>query len=488
MTPVLTAAAARAADAAVIDGLGLPGIALMEAASAGVAQVIVERCADLAARGVAILCGPGNNGGDGYGVARRLAARGLPVRTVSLAPRSTGDAATMRAVAGAAGVPDTDTLTLDDAGLVIDALFGTGLARPLDGRAAAWVQAVVAWGGPVVAVDLPSGLCADTGAVLGACAPAVHTVALGALKQGMLTGEGPGRCGRVDVVDLGFALRSPKAALVTREAVEAAWPQRAHDAHKTRSGHLLVIAGSAAMAGAAVLAVRGALAAGAGLVTLVAPDGARSRLAALPPEAMVVEGGAGARWDGRLPPLSRFDAVIVGPGLGGGAQLDAAMSAGLAALHQAFAGAVVVDADALDAIRGAGAGPRVRTPHPGEAARLLGVGVDRVTADRFGAARALASDGVITLLKGPHTLVADPAGRVAVNPTGGPALATGGSGDVLAGVVGALCARGLTADTASWAGAWVHGAAGDALAARRPGGWTASDIAAEVARVGGAWG
>lgn len=485
MIDVYTADEARRADQAILEGLGLPGIALMESAAAGLASHVVASHAASASEGVVVVCGPGNNGGDGYACARRLHALGLPVSLWAPVEPSTPDARTMRAVALKAGVPLVDAI--GDAGVVVDAVFGTGLARPVEGAWAEVVGAIAAFEGEVVAADLPSGLCADTGRVLGVAARADRTVTFGGLKRGMFAGEGPARCGEVEVVELGFDRRvSCASALVEAGDVARVWPRRSWSDHKTRRGHLLVVAGSTAMAGAGVLAVRGALAAGVGLVTLATPRGALSRLGALPAEAMVVAAGDGDRWDGTLPDLDRFDAVAIGPGLGGGRPLAGVVAQAVRALHEAFTGPMVVDADALPVVVGPGAGPRVRTPHPGEAARLLGEEGPDPRQDRFAAVDALASDGVVSLLKGPFTLVR---GRrpTRINPTGDPVLATGGSGDVLTGLVGALLAQGLAPVDAAMAAAWVHGAAGEHLASERVTGWTASDIAAAVPQVVETW-
>lgn len=486
MKAVYTAAEMRAGDAAIIEGLGLPGIALMEAAAAGVADRLFEGWAEAMASGVVIACGPGNNGGDGYAVARRLRARGVDVAVWPVHDALSGDAATMQAVASKAGVPTTSGLGRP--GLIVDALFGTGLARPLDGRFAEVVRALRDHEAPVVAVDLPSGLCADTGRVWGEVAPAAMTVTLGGLKRGLCTGPGRAVAGRVEVVDLGLTGAAQVGAQwVERSDVAACWPRRSPSDHKTRSGHLWVIAGSRAMAGAAVLAARGALAGGAGLVTVVVPEGAVARLSALPPEVMVWVSGEGSLWAGALPEDlgARCDGLVVGPGLGAGAPLIPAASAALQRLHDRFEGPMLVDADALAEVRGPGAGPRLRTPHPGEAARLLSVPVSEVAGDRFGALARLRGDGVPTLLKGPFTLVGGADGPVRVNPTGNPVLATGGTGDVLAGLAGALMVRGLSPVDAGMAAAWVHGAAADRLASERPEGWTAADVAAEIGPVVG---
>ena len=482
MRPVFSAAGAQAADRALIDGQGIPGIVLMRKAAQGLADVVMSRCGVAAQQGVAVVCGPGNNGGDGYGAARLLHAQGVPVWVWPCSDASPGDAGTERDAARRAGVPER--CTLGGAGVVVDAVFGTGLARPVTGALAEVIGAVAAFEGQVIAADLPSGLCGDTGRVLGVAARADVTVTFGGLKQGMFTGQGPALVGEVVCVPLGFDPSLRQASRIEPADVAGLWPWRPPDAHKGTSGHLLLVAGSAPMAGASVLACRGALAAGAGLVTLVSPRGAWSRLGSLPPEVMVIPGGQGDDWDGTLPELARFDALVVGPGLGRTTRHGAARAA-LAHLHATWSGPMVLDADGLQRFPGPAAGPRVLTPHEGEAARWLERTRDEVAADRMAAARALAAEGAVALLKGPYTLVAQQGAPVAIIGDPCPVLASGGTGDVLAGVVGALLARFAARGTpqardAALLGAWVHGDAARRLAQRRREGWTASDVAAAI--------
>ncbi len=526
MIPVTTAAQARALDAAFVARLGLPSIVLMETASRALADAV--RAHPASAGRVVVVCGPGNNGGDGYGCARWLAGRGVAVAVWSLAPRSSGDAALQRAACAAAGVPEVDGV--GGATLVVDAIFGTGLSRPVSGPADAAIAAIEAANVPVIAADVPSGVCADTGAVLGRAVRAVATVTFGTLKPGLRAGPGASLAGQVTVADLGFGAlaagggagarrggalvvaadpppgagaalaherpavgsRGPEGAAarlaaigaeVERSDVAGRWPARGLADHKGRSGHLVVIAGSVAMAGAAVLVCRGALAAGVGLVTLVAPGGALPRLAALPPEVMVRALDDGATLSS-LPDaaLAGATALAVGPGLGGGGPVSPALADRLRALWSTAPVPLVYDADALPCAGAPGPGPRVLTPHPGEAARLLGCPIAEVEADRFAAVAALSARGT-ALLKGRFTLIAGAGAPILVNPTGAPVLATGGAGDVLTGVIGALLARGVGATEAAVLAAWVHGRAGEALAARRAVGWTASDIAAEIPEI-----
>ncbi len=476
---VSSAAQVRALDAAAIEQLGIPGFALMELAAAGAAAHIRARYLDQALRGTVVVCGGGNNGGDGYAIARWLRGWGWPVSIVSLTEHSSGDAGTNRALCEALGIPISGSLAgLQSAALVVDAVLGTGLTRAVEGR---WADALLAMRSapaPVVAVDIPSGLQADTGRCMGPVPPACSTVTFGRLKPGLLAGRGAELCGAVEVVDIGLGAVDPERLRVVAGIPDATdlgplWPRRAPSDHKSRSGHLLVVAGSPEMAGAAILTCRGALRAGVGLVTLAVDARAISRLGGLPAEVMVQP------WSAELS-LARFTAVAAGPGLGGGRALTPEMKAWLG---ERWAGSLpaVFDADALPCTRGAAGEAKVATPHAGEAGRLLGIQAAAVEADRFAAVRALAT-GHVALLKGRNTLVAPGTeGPLSVNPTGGPTLATAGSGDVLTGVIGALLARGLSAFDAARLGAWVHGRAGESLARQRPVGWTASDIAAHVA-------
>lgn len=476
-----TAVQMRELDRRVIEGLGLPGVALMELAARGVADVVRAHHATDATRGVTIVCGPGNNGGDGWAVARWLRAHGVAVSVWSVGePRSGTDAAIMRNVARAMGIREVQGV--DGAGLVIDAVFGTGLVRDVEEPYAGAIAKIDRCGAPVVAIDVPSGLESDTGRVLGRCATAVRTVTFGRPKLGMYLGEGPDLCGEIHVVDIGLEAGTPSDVQAAAEIPDWSdlaprWPVRRASDHKNSVGHLLVVAGSAAMTGAAILVCRGALAAGIGLVTLVATRSMRARLAGAPPEVMLLDGGEGETLMS-LPDLARYDAVAVGPGLGGGHPLPLGLRDALAEQWATDSRPWIADADALP-ITGPSSAPRVLTPHPGEAARLLGGTAAYVQADRLGSAQRLATRGTV-LLKGRFTVIAAEGWRPSLNPTGSPALATGGTGDVLTGVIGALLARGVPPRDAARLAAFVHGRAGERLSAQRADGWTASDVASEI--------
>ncbi|HTR03155.1 MAG TPA: NAD(P)H-hydrate dehydratase [Thermoanaerobaculia bacterium] len=489
MIPVLDARAARGADAAAIRA-GTPSDALMENAAAALAEALVRARPDW--RRVVVVCGPGNNGGDGLAGARLLAARGVAVRLFTLGDpaRYRGDAAANLSRAAAVGIapvslaarggPAEFARELRDADGAVDALFGTGLTRPLSGIARRAVRALNASGRPVVSADVPSGLSSDGGEVSGDAVRAALTVAFAAPKPCHVLPPASGFCGRVLVADIGIRrwtleARARRFWLAEASDVRALLPPRPREAHKATFGRLAIVAGSRGKTGAAILAARGALRGGAGLVTVLCAESLEGLVVDALPEAMTIglPEERGALSERAIPALlealTGFDAAVVGPGLG--------TAPGTVRLLEAVVSRarlpLLVDADGLNAFAGRPAflrRPRtatVLTPHPGEAARLLATSAARVQADRLGAARSLARrSGSVALLKGAHTLVAAPTGEVAVNPTGTPLLATAGSGDVLSGLIGALLAGGLAPRAAAVAGAWLHGAAAEALAPR----------------------
>jgi NAD(P)H-hydrate epimerase len=494
MRPVVTAAEMRALDRATIEDIGIPAFTLMETAGRAVAHGALEMLEG--ERGhVAVVCGPGNNGGDGFVAARVLRDLGVDA-AVYLAvgrPSIRGDAAAHLAVYERAGgvVRLTDTPQalgelgdeIAGAALVIDALFGVGLSRPLEGHFAD-VVSLINHARRRLAVDIPSGLCADTGRVLGVTVRADVTVTMGALKIALASAPGFAHCGSVDVADIGIpsgvlATQAVRAGLVEPSDVASWLPRAGALDHKGRRGHVLVIGGMPGMRGAGRLCANAALRAGAGLVTLasagevVAEDSVITKtLAATAGEALVNK-----------------SAIVIGPGLGQSEQVRGWLGEVLAAGVPA-----VLDADALNMVIGdldrvkQAAGPVVLTPHPGEAARLLGSTVPEIEADRLAAARALASRAhAVVVLKGARTIVCDGTledDYCSINPTGGPELATGGTGDVLAGVIGALLAQGVPAADAARAAVYVHGLAGERLAreyGRR--GVVSSDLPRAIAEV-----
>jgi NAD(P)H-hydrate epimerase len=470
---LLTVAQMGQADALTMAS-GTPGIALMRRAGQSVCDAIQARWSP---RPTVVLCGPGNNGGDGWVVASLLQQAGWPVTLSSLVPRDQlrGDAR----LAGAEWTGAVEPLTvsvLDGAALVVDALFGAGLTRPLEGQPAAVLAEAQRRGLPVVAVDVPSGVWGDTGAVTGAVASAL-TVTFFRAKPGHVLMPGRSLCGELVVADIGL----PDAVL-TQLCVQAwdnqpalwcaAWPTPASGGHKYHRGHA-VVWGGARMTGAPRLAARAAARIGAGLTTVCVPESAWAIYAAAL-DSIMVHAVKDAPDVGLAALLadSRHRAVLVGPGALGGHD-----GAGVRALvHAALVSgrAVVLDADALtafehdaDALRAAiGALPErpvVLTPHEGEFARLMG---DRIKPglDKLTRARALAAwTGATVLLKGPDTVVASPDGRASINRHAPATLATAGAGDVLAGLILGLLAQGMPAWEAASAAVWVHGDAAHAF-------------------------
>ncbi|MFC3226012.1 NAD(P)H-hydrate dehydratase [Marinibaculum pumilum] len=477
---LLSTAEMGEADRQAIAG-GTPGFTLMQAAAAGIVRVTTEM---FSPRPVTILCGPGNNGGDGYVAADMLRRRGWPVTVQALGDpaRLAGDALTAWRRWDAPVAPLTDAPPAGTA-LVIDALFGAGLARDLEGPAAAALGGVAAAGLPSIAVDVPSGLDGNSGRIRGTCLPATATVTFFRLKPGHLLLPGRALCGRLALVDIGI----PEGVL---DAIApgyarnhpALWqrvlplPQAA--GHKYSRGHLLVRAGGAAATGAARLAATAALHAGAGLVTLAA-DAAAIRTAACQLTAVMLAAAENAAAFDDLLQDERRNAVLLGPGNGVGADTRQAV---LAALGRGRA--CVLDADALSSFRddpdvlfGALHRACVLTPHDGEFKRLFPDLADPAAGPKTArVAAAAARSGAVVLLKGADTTIAAPDGPCLVNANAPPALATAGAGDVLAGIIGGLLAAGMPALAAAAAGTWLHGAAGTLAGA----GASAEDLAAAV--------
>jgi ADP-dependent NAD(P)H-hydrate dehydratase / NAD(P)H-hydrate epimerase len=497
MIPLLTRAAVRRIDADAVERLGVPSLVLMENAGRGAAEALLARFADRLHR-VVIVGGPGQNGGDGWVVARHLRNRGHdPVAVLVGDPaRLKGDAALNWTVLEPMAVErhvvtadamDALDVALDGASLVVDALFGTGLDRPIEGPFAEVVRRVNDARVPTVALDLPSGIDADTGQVLGVAVRAVLTPTFAAHKRGLHQYPGVDHAGEVVPVSIGVpAPIGASACLFEPEDVGATVGPRSGDAHKGSAGHVLVVAGSPGRTGAALLAGLGAARGGAGLATLAARGEARQALdqkvvelmtASLPDEA---EGAV----DRALELAGGMGAAVVGPGLG----TDATARRLALALAQRLPIPAVLDADALTALADGGldalpgaAGPRVLTPHPGEASRLLGRSTGDVQADRYGAALELAQrSGQVVVLKGARTVVAQPGGALWVCRRGTPALASGGTGDVLSGVVAAQLAT-LAPGAAAAVAVCLHAMAGE-LAARSDRGLLAREVADAVPR------
>jgi NAD(P)H-hydrate epimerase len=485
LIPVLSSTQARAFDAFVAEQCSVPSLLLMENAGRSAAWIVHQRLSPTAkglrragvARRVVCLCGNGNNGGDGFVVARHLLGLGHPVRVIACAPKdalSPDARINFDAWVGLGGevreLGDGDVLELDGAwlpsDLLVDALFGTGLSRALVGRYRALVETVNEAGLEVVSLDIPSGLNADTGAVMGAAVVADLTITFGHPKSGLLTSSALDYTGDLVVADLGVPQRlgpalTPRAQWVEQADAESWVEARPRSTHKGRSGRILIIGGSPGKTGAALLSANAALRSGAGLVTICAFADAIGSLDARVIEVMTraidtdkIEASLDAA-------LENVDAVVLGPGLGLGEAARRVVD------HVVLGRNVptVLDADAITHFAqrthelADSPGPCLLTPHPGELGRLLGLSASDVEADRFAALdRGVERTRKTVLLKGPHTLIGEPGVSPRIVSEGHPALAIGGSGDVLAGIAGASIAA-LGPLRAGALGAFVHGRA-----------------------------
>ena len=484
MIPVLSSAQARAFDAFMGESGSVPSLLLMENAGRAAASLLHERlvrgAAGSSAGRVSIVCGLGNNGGDGYVVARQLARRGHDVRVLATGPRD-ALAPDARVNAGIWQRLGGELLSLPDGegelraalaaewaqgGLIVDALFGTGLRRPLAGRERAIVESINGSGLDVVALDVPSGLNADTGAVMGVAVVALETITFGHPKTGLLTSGAPDHTGSLRIADLGVPERlgpalEPRARWLEASDARGWLEPRSRSTHKGRAGRVLVIGGAPGKTGAAVLAASAALRGGAGLVTICSFADAIGSLDARVVEVMTRPIERGALESSLDAALENADAVVLGPGLG----LDTDARRVVDHVVFGYAGPLVLDADALTHFAGrAGELGRARgacllTPHPAELGRLIDASAAEVEADRYVALeRALQLTGRAVLLKGPHTLVGEPGVPPIVVSEGHPVLAVAGSGDVLSGLCAANIAQ-LGPLRAGAFAAFLHGRA-----------------------------
>ena len=483
---LVTASEMRELDRQAIQDLGIPSLVLMENAGRTTYQILRREFPGLPGE-VAVVAGRGNNGGDGFVVARYLANAGIPVAVFLLGSRDrvSGDARVNLEILTRLGVAVTEVLTEGDlnpaihrlakAGLIVDALLGTGLNSPVTGLMAAVIERLNHLRGKVLAVDIPTGLSADTGEVLGVALKADVTVTYGWPKLGQVLPPGRDYVGRLWQVDISIpphlAQEAPVSLAEARE-MRALLPPRPFGSHKGTFGHLLLLAGSVGKTGAAALAAAAALRAGAGLVTLGVPASLNDILEVklteamtLPlPEAAAARALGAAAWA----PINEFQGgkftLALGPGMGTHPETRELVGR----LMRDFAGPLVIDADGLNSLAEAAAGlkdaagPRILTPHPGEMARLVGLTTPAVQARRLDLARETAAKfGVTLVLKGAQTVVAAPDGRASLNSTGNPALASGGTGDVLTGLIGGFLAQGLIPWDAARLGVYLHGLAAD---------------------------
>ena len=470
-----TAAQVRELERLALAEQGIPSLTLMERAGADAFAALRARYPE--ARRLLVLCGGGNNAGDGYVLARLAQQAGLEVRVSVLADpgQLKGDTATCARRYLRTG-PVTSAFAPDGAEVIIDALLGSGLNRPVTGAFATAIELSNQSGIPTLALDLPSGLNADTGACMGNAIRAAATITFIGLKRGLFTAQGPEYCGDILYRDLATpatirAAVNADACLIDHQEVAHNLLARRRDAHKGHHGHVLVVGGDYGYQGAALLAACAAARSGAGLVTVATrPEHART-VPLYQPELMSAAVHTGPDL---APLLNRASVVAIGPGLG---QSDWACALLAAVLQTRLP--LVVDADALNllAFEPQRRANWVLTPHPGEAARLLGVTTAELQADRFAAVSSLQDKfGGVVVLKGAGSLVAAAAGPRYLNPTGNPGMATAGMGDVLTGLIAGLLAQGLAPEVAARGGVYLHGHAADLCAAQGERGLLAGEL------------
>ena len=505
---VLNAAQMREADRYTIDEIGIPSLVLMENAGRQVVSAVEAAFESRLEGRVAVLCGRGNNGGDGFVVARTLLQRGVDAAVFLIGSIADvrGDARLNLDILGRLSatvveIGDEQTWELhfseiSQCSLIVDAMFGTGLKTALSGMLETVVADVNASGIPIVSIDLPSGLSADTPHLIGDCIDASMTVTLAAPKLPLVLPPGEAHAGDVVIADIGIppdvidALEGPNIELLTPEQVKPLVEPRAVDSHKGDFGRVTIVAGSRGKTGAAYLAAMGALRSGAGLVTVATPAGCLPIVAGMAPEYMT-EGLPDAK-NGTLTPGAiehvlalHHDVIACGPGLGRGA----AVAEFVRALMERSTVPLVLDADALTVLAddpGILVGTEERdvivTPHPGEMARLVGAAVEEVQANRIEMASNFATTRrLYVVLKGHRTIIATPEGHLFINPTGNPGMATGGTGDLLTGMIAAWLAQLLDAEAACRLAVFLHGIAGD-LAEHSEGqvSMTATDVLAQL--------
>ena len=504
---LLTAAQMREADRQAIEEIGLPGALLMENAGRAAAAVLQQRFGDSFPGPVLVLAGKGNNGGDGYVLARTLQHAGWQVRTLVLAAAESisGDAALhLQILLRCGGMVEfvSQDSALEAAlarqtqlRVAVDALLGTGLTSEVQGLYAQAIDWLNAGQAPILALDIASGVDAGSGRILGRAVQASVTVSFAAAKLGQVLYPGAACCGALEVVDIGLPMAAPLPAerhtLVDARTATVLLPSRPVTGHKGTFGHLLVVGGCRGKSGALALSAAGGLRSGAGLITAAGPA---SLVPLLAQQLLEVMTAPLAEVDGHLslqalPALQQLwqdkAALALGPGLG---ETDEARALARRLLVDCPL-PLVLDADGLNALGGqpelllqrAGRAT-VLTPHPGEMARLCGCSIADVEADRVAAARSFATGfQVVLVLKGARSLIATPQGEIFVNGSGNPGLASGGSGDVLTGLIGGLLAQGLTTSAAAVLGVYLHGLAADRLS-RNMGqaGLAASDLAREL--------
>ncbi len=504
---VFNSAQMREADRRTIEDVGIPSLVLMENAGRQAVAAMEAIYSDLSDRQVAVLCGRGNNGGDGFVVARTLIQRNVDVSVFLMGRVSEvrGDARVNLEILGRLGhtvveVADSQAWELhfsevSDCNLIVDAIFGTGLNAPVSGFIESVITDVNTSGIPVVAIDLPSGLSADSPEPIGPSIEASVTITLAAPKLPLVLPPGETRAGDIVIADIGIpdevieAVSGPHVDLLTRASMRPLVPPRTPDSHKGDFGRVLIVAGSRGKTGAAHLSAIGALRSGAGLVTVATPESCQAVVAAMAPEYMTealpeTADGIDPKAVEQVIEIAR-DVIALGPGLGQAPGTHEFIRQ----LVDRATMPLVIDADGLNAFAGdpeklGGREGRdvIITPHPGEMARLVGMSNDEVQSSRLEIARNFATvHHVFVVLKGHRTLIATPDGKVFINPTGNPGMATGGTGDVLTGMIAAWLAQLLDAEAACKLAVYLHGMAGD-LAEADEGevAMTSADVAAHL--------
>ena len=487
-----TAAQVRALDRYVIDEHRIPGIQLMKRAGRAAFDVLLQRWPQ--PEHIHIVCGTGNNGGDGFIVAALAAERGIPVSVwqVGDGAKIAGDALLARRFAEQAGVAiEPFANAAFGSGVIVDALLGTGLGGDVREAFAAAIAAINTSGLPVLAIDIPSGLCSDSGRMLGAAVRAQSTVTFIGLKRGLFTGDAADVCGEIYFRDLDvpgeiYQSIAPSCERLTLEALKYLLPPRPRTAHKGFYGHVLVVGGDHGMAGAALMAAMAAGRVGAGLVSCATQPEHVAALIARCPEVMA----HGVRSRHELEPLlAKANVIVIGPGLGRSAWSEQMLQRVWQHVQDTSDVTAVVDADALNLLAEGRviAQPHserwILTPHPGEAARLLGVSTHDVQHDRFAAAHQLQQRfGGVVVLKGAGTLVSS-ATAIGISNYGNPGMASGGMGDVLSGVLGGLLAQHLEIAGAARLGVCLHGRAAELAAIDGERGLLATDLLPQLRRL-----
>ena len=487
---LVTASEMQAIDRLTIDTFGIPGRILMENAGRGATQFLLDRFAGSMRTSVGVIAGKGNNGGDGFVIARYLAQKGAGVSVYLLGESKAvkGDAAANLKLLGpleipVVEIPDADAFLkhqpdMRQHNLWVDAIFGTGLESDVKGYFREVINFLNGLNKPIFAVDVPSGLNSDTGQVCGACIHAQATATFGFAKTGLMIHPGAAYTGKLKIIDIGipdYIVQEikPRQFLLTAERVHNYFHPRSADIHKGRTGHLLVVAGSTGKTGAAAMTAMSAMRAGAGLVTLALANSLNQMVESQVLEAMTeplpeIAGGVlgESAFDDVMNLMAGKKCLAIGPGLG---QAEETKKLVCRIIKESPI-PVVVDADGLNNLVGQTdilpqlKVPIILTPHPGEMARLSNTTVARVQQDRINASRQFAVNfKVHVVLKGARTVIAHPDGSIYINPTGNSGMASGGMGDVLTGVIAGLIVQGFSPESAAHAGVYLHGAAADTL-------------------------